>query len=521
MEPRKTVAVIGCGASAVAFLHSFVDICIDNQIDYLDFIIFEPSSELGSGLAYQTDTDNLIINRPLESMSVNVNISSDFKHWMDKHHISSKDIITDGHTTYSSRPLFGKYLSDTLEKVLLKALQNHIQIRIVRKTAIKVLKTESYKIITADNEVLHSNYIIFCTGNNQPHDIYSLNETPSYINNPYPLYPKINSIQHKKTIAVLGNSLTAIDIALALSNKGYKGKIILFSRSPNYPKVRGPIRPYKLKFLTNCALTNIKQTKTKISLRDLLRLLRKELKTSGTDWKMLFKENLENQSALAVLENEVTQANLHRSWQSILCATNEIIELSWSILTNTAKIQFLKKYSRVWLNNRTPIPLSNAKKLIKIIKIGQLEFIPRINSIVYDSRLQKYSIRTENNATYLCETVINATGPSRYIHSCDFLMNSLLEEGLARENAFGGLDVDFETASLLDSEGNKDNNLRLLGHNTTGTYGYTSSLEMITKKAQIIAINLANLIQETNYDKNKMVNDARVDPFGHIASFIN
>lgn len=61
-------------------------------------------------------------------------------------------------------------------------------------------------------------------------------------------------------------------------------------------------------------------------------------------------------------------------------------------------------------------------------------------------------------------------------------------------------------------------NIRALGHNTIGVYNYTSSLEMITKKAEKIARDFAYLIQEDKLNgQDKVANTATFDSLSHLA----
>lgn len=80
----KTIAIIGCGAAAVSFTRSLIQQCNSHQLKHVNLIIFEPASTLGVGLAYQNDLDNLLINRPAQTMSANLSQPDEFFEWMKR-----------------------------------------------------------------------------------------------------------------------------------------------------------------------------------------------------------------------------------------------------------------------------------------------------------------------------------------------------------------------------------------------------------------------------------------------------
>ncbi|RUQ99593.1 FAD/NAD(P)-binding protein [Legionella septentrionalis] len=119
MEERKTLAVVGCGASAVVFLRSFIQECKIKQINNINLTIFEPASILGTGLAYQMDLHNLILNRPANTMSSNIYKIDEYYQWMKKKLNYAKQenlIFPSDNYFYTSRSFFGGYLAEMLKK---------------------------------------------------------------------------------------------------------------------------------------------------------------------------------------------------------------------------------------------------------------------------------------------------------------------------------------------------------------------------------------------------------------------
>src|SRR5262249_33578456 len=126
---------------------------------------------------------------------------------------------------------------------------------------------------------------------NKQQDIYQLSRTPRYINDPYPLSNSLQNINNKVSIGIIGSSLTAIDIALSLKNKNEVNSVTFLSRMHAYPRVRGIIKPHKLIHLTESNIKSIIKRNRLLTLRDLLKLFRKELIDIGYNWKFIFKKN--------------------------------------------------------------------------------------------------------------------------------------------------------------------------------------------------------------------------------------
>ena len=178
-------------------------------------------------------------------------------------------------------------------------------------------------------------------------------------------------------------------------------------------------------------------------------------------------------------------------------STNSVVEQWWNLLDDHSKKIFMKHFHRIWLNKRVPIPANNAKILLEMAKKNQLEMLSGLRSIHYDTEKKQYVVSTQSGGKKYYDWIINATGPSRDVEPNDKFLQQLIENKLARKNPYGGLDVDFETSALINENGCANPFIRVLGHNTAGTYYFVSSVEMIAQKAVKIAKHLAHSMQST------------------------
>lgn len=498
MKSEATLAMIGCGASGVAFMNAFIKYCEQYSVKGIRILIFEPAAKPGVGLAYQEDLNSLLINRPAESMSVCFDQINNFFVWLKKNNYPTDENLSS--PTYISRSIFGDYLHETFINLLKKSQKLGLFVDLIKQKVNTIHDGDNLKIVTDKNKTFFARQIILATGHNQPLDVYGLKNTPKYLHSPYPMCQTLRRIKSNETIGVIGNSLTAIDVALSLQLLNHASPITFFSRKCFKPRVRSLPAKQSLQFLTLKAIKNIKKNKKSVSLRDVLRLLRKDLKLHGFPWKFLFTESDENQSLLKALNDEIRKSSQARKWQSLLSATNPVIEDIWHSLSLSAQCAFIDHFERGWLSHRSPIPLTNARKLLTLVEDNQLMMISGLQKLTYDKATQKYIGLTPRGDDYLLDWVINATGPSRYLQPEDGLLYHLVQSGLAREHILGGIEVDFKTAAIINAKEEVNPRIRVLGQNTAGVYYYTSSLEMLAKKAASIAFDLVQILR--NEDLN-------------------
>lgn len=506
MNKEINLSIVGCGAAAVSFLRSFIE--SSSAQSRIKITMFDASESFGVGLAYQNDLNNLMINRPAQTMSAHDLHLDEFYHWFKSQQaMNDKTLLalSDHHDlnedqSYVPRKVFGLYLQDILRQTIAAASRKGIEVTLVRQEIVKVQSIKPYVLQSASGDIYMADYVVLCTGNNLPKDIYNLSHTSQYINNPYPMQTNISRVNPTSRVGIIGNSLTAIDVAISLKALGHRGPIVMLSRSQCFPRVRGKAKRYPLKFLNSTVLDAMVKHKTYLTLRDILRLFRQELLAIHYDWRRLFKEQKADDEFITVMENEIQSSHQERQWQSVLSATNQVIERCWHYLDVESKVLFMAKYNRVWLNNRSPIPRQNAKILVDMAKNGQLSLKSALHTVHHCSDQQKYIASFREGPSQVLDCMINATGPAKYLQPDNPLLYDLVKMGWARESQFGGLDVDFDASSLIGSDGKHNPSFRLIGHNTSGVHYYTSSLEMIAKRSRSVALSLVNTINRALAD---------------------
>ena len=495
---KHTVALIGCGASGVAILHQLAAQLnnISEKPTITELSIFEPAQDLGVGLAYQKDLDALLINRPANSMSIDSDCQKDYESWLTENDIANEGKSdpyngkrSRNYTCFTSRQQFGDYLKSRMKSALDCIRQHGIQVQIYHKAIIKIMRTKRKSISRFILYDPNCNYhaaddVILAIGNNKPLDTYHLSHTDNYIHEPYPTQQKLKIIPSSDKICIVGNSLTAVDMALALNALGHRGRIMLSSRTHIFPHVRKSTSSHHLKYLTHSNIDKLIHTQGSLTLRNLVRLLRLELKYScESQWQTLFRSD--KTDLVEHLDNELSMENAH-PYQSLLNATNNIIEKVWHNLRFKDKKLFLSRYHRLWNRCRFPIPKENAKQLLNMAKNNQLHYFGNLKTIHYDATNKLYELISTDKSKAQIHWVINATGPAHHLPPDNLLLHTLITCGHSRLHPLGGIDVDYNTNLLISSAGSLIQGLYLLGHNSFGTFYHVSSLEMLVNKAATI-----------------------------------
>lgn len=497
---RLTLAVVGGGAASVAFLHHLSNLITPSVAARLQVKVFEPRPLVGPGLAYQPDVDSALLNRAVETMSVSAADFSTFTSWVrwkshhepDLHELVRRDLSS----TYVSRALFGRYLHDFFNETMSTARRKGLTIDVVHREIRRITRDTRYRLV-ADGEAFDADSVVIAVGNTGPCDHYGLAGHARYIHRPYPLAPALAQLAGANRIAILGASLTAVDIAVSLDRINSRAEIHMVSNTGVLPLVKGrQARPQPLRHLTAERLDALTSDgRRKISLRQLGRLIRAEFRAAGADWRELFAEPGD---AVALLRDEIAQADRERAWQTVLVATNDLVEFAWHALDPVSQAFALKRFARHWLARRAPMPVGNARVLARMLDEGRLKLVktPIAFDRTHPHRIAPAIAGRAAGEPY--DYVVNATGAARDVREPgdSALVWQMLQDGVASRDWRGGIRVDFETGALLGSDGEPDYQLRALGHITSGTYFFVSSLEMVAKRARRIATDIASAFAE-------------------------
>lgn len=507
-ESITSIAIIGCGASGVATLASLIECIKNSNYQKYKINIFEKSSNFGSGLAYQYDSDDLLMNMVSSTTSIFENREADFWEWVvDKgHQMSSGQVMSGSGVSpdgYISRQFFGLYLKDRLHDAISDAKKMNVSIELVNHEVIDIKSGNQYFEVSDSGECINRfDYVILCIGNIEPHDIFKLKGKSRYINNPYPINRYAMGIGSNDSVGIIGGQLTAADIAVVLAQQGHAGPIHFFTRGLNHPLARCPKEKFELMHFNLENLEAIRSRQVgEISLRQALRLARKDFIRTRIQWNKFFDPaELSYEDWILHL---FSKGHMYAEWQNFAVASDAIISNYWDALDITGKKMFMSKYHRLWMSKRVPLPVHTCLKLYSLFKTGILKHHAQLMDITFKASNNFIaSISTdgssEKSTQVECNWIINATGPARSIdgNTGSPLLKNLMSSGLIRANSFGGIQVDYET-SMVKRGGDKVENFYAIGHLTSGTYYFVSSLDMVSMGAKRVARNVVNSSQQS------------------------
>lgn len=504
-----SIAIVGGGAAGASVAHYLVRSLGNTPVKVeAEIKLYEKRGVIGPGLAYQRDNDVLLMNMVSQDASLFADEPENFWRWLAsteqhqyKHYaLTGSSIIPNG---YVPRGLFGCYMRHMFERVITLAALSGIKLSKHHSEVVGIRKLgERYELTTATGESSSFDYVILCTGNTKPADIYGLSGHARYINEPYPVQPYLGKIGPHDRVAVIGTQLTAVDVAIVLAHQGHQGPIHLVSRTRELPSIRSILEPYQLKYMT---LANLRALREKghgeVRLQDLLRLLRKEFAAVGADWKEVlfrYKDAIEPDEYFA----KGLQDSLKKQpWQWVMVAIDHVIEHFWDALSEEDKTTFMKRYHRNWNSRRAPLPVPTAYKIHSLLASGQLKFKSGITNIqVANQGLFQvtYAPDPELGSEPLVDEfdwVINATGPAREVNENeDSIVNDLLNAGAATKHQHGGIQVEFESSAVIDVNGIPNRKLYAIGQLASGTYYFVSSLEMVSLRSREVANNVVQHI---------------------------
>lgn len=488
LNRRFRIAIIGGGASGVMLFHNVIHLLKEHQpVSPISIFIYEPN-EIGSGIAFQKDVATSLLNVRAKAMNIATTPIGSFVDWCrrfeETSHVEPHD--------YVPRFLFGRYLKAVFDVDCEHAKAQGIEIIHIKEKVVEIERTTGYQVRTTSGHHQSIDVVNLCIGGGVSKDVFSLGGSLRYIHDPYPIHRYLPHMQDNARVAILGSSLTAIDVAIALLETR-PVTVCMYSKNGKLPSVRGIIEDYEMKLMNQDYLKQASKKEAGMTLRSAYHVIKQEFSILGEDADKIFRKSIKQKFTIDMLEKEIEDAQKVSKWQGFMIATNDCIEYYWDKLNPVHKRLFIKRYHSLWMARRCPMPVANAKKIRDYLLSGRLKIESDIERV--ENQKTHYEIHSHASASHY-DWVINATGLSRQLEKCEknTLVYDLLKKGFVVENPFGGLSVDFETSRAINRDKNCER-MMILGHLTNGVHYYTNSFVMISKRAKKIASQLMQLIE--------------------------
>jgi uncharacterized NAD(P)/FAD-binding protein YdhS len=483
---KTSLVIVGCGATAISFLHRHLDFVKNGEAQVKTIYVFEQRDVFGCGSAYEPDIASNLLNTKTRFITPFPDRPGDFKNWLDLNKSKWQRAFPDFDAepdSYAPRPLFGLYLVEQIRAIVRRAAA--VDVRVV------LLHAEVQDIISKDSGlVVHTNcglaisaskVFLFCgTLAKKPG---RLGGDPRIRERPYPLTEWLSAVQPNEDIGIVGARLSAIDTVIALMELGHRGKVRVHSRSGFFPAVRGTQGRIVTERLSVEAVNKLVAKKGLLELQDLANLFQEELALHDPRF---LKQSLSLPTPPSdierYLEDEIKAASHPRPWQAVLYATNGFIESIWRALSADAQSEFMSKYFGMFMAYRVSIPIENAKRILSYLKDARLEFVAG-KTDEPSSRDEGIILRSQDKA-YRYDRLIYAIGVPRNAEMLEsVLLDNLFRRGMVTAHPMGGIQINAETYKVVSAVTQRQSEIYAVGELTVGQNFFTSALEINARHA--------------------------------------
>jgi uncharacterized NAD(P)/FAD-binding protein YdhS len=496
---KLQVAIIGGGSVGVAYFVQLVEETVRLGLGgRLDILIFEAQATTGPGFAYSADAECNLLNTRADAMSV---LAHDKRHFVDwiaehgaRHAADYPDTVIADHA-FLPRSLFGRYLMHQFDAACTLARQHGIAVTRIESEVTDLIALHSRRpcIDTADAGAFVVDRAVLCVGNQPSTVLAHLQGRHGFYNSPYPTRDLAHAIPPLAPVCIIGTGLSAIDTVLSLSAAGHRGKIILASRNGRLPSVRGTVnQSHTLELLTResvdamCAANG-----GALPLEAVFATLQQEIqRASGLACDLAAIMNA-GAGILDYIASEIAMAdNAERLWQSVIYATNGVIDYVWHRLAHADKLRFQSLFGSLWSSYRVSFPLKNAQRLHALLRADRVLVFGGVKSVSFNEASKTFETRIDQSDSGLRSVIesdylINATGYCVDVARSQVpLVCNLLRRKLASANEFGGFNLDFDTGCLVDAAGALAPNVTVLGSLAAGTYFWTNAMDVNVRLAK-------------------------------------
>jgi uncharacterized NAD(P)/FAD-binding protein YdhS len=413
----KEIAIIGGGFSGLAVLLHLVE----KSSSPIKINLIEKTGTLCKGVAFGTSSPYHPLNVVAENMGAFAKAPQDFYNWLLENPSKWEDKFKGLEVSpkaFLPRMLYAEYLQSRFTSALDKARQKNIAIRLIHDEVVDIQeqKSESLTLITKDKRTIHANYVVLAVGvppvKKLPFETEKLLSNCHYTHN---CWNQIHSFEEIKTpqVVIIGSGLTAIDTLFALTKGGYKGKILIISKSGGFPQPHSesnhhsPISNLPIGELPNRCVSMVKFLKEQW----------RAYKTKGANWKHFV---------------DAIRPHAQQLWQG---------------LSLTEKKRFLRHLFSIWNLYRHRMTPESKNMIDELIKDNRLSlivgYVCNVTSGTNEKLEVHYISATAKEEVIMAGHVFNCSGPQYDLtQTSNSLIKMLIQKKLIEQDDLGmGLKV--------------------------------------------------------------------------------
>ena len=417
---RFNFAIIGGGLAATAMLCQLVNRvrkkAEKKQLDpsKIRINIYEKQDIFGPGFPH---SDRFVLpfhitNMCASDMGILDGKPGDFQNWVTTNsgHLRNRfswfsDLTfgpdgTGEACNHYPRAIMGEYLKTRFEKAVQLAQKAGLVVRLYPGSEVIDLSRKKRKLSLTIKVLVSEKYfsedvdrVLLATGH-----WFENNDQDGCFTSPWPAEKLSRNIPQGATIAVLGTSLSAIEILLTLTSEGEfirssAGELVyeppesprrffLYSRKGLLPKVRGKIGNHKNRFLNRENIDRLLfENRGKLTLFEIFNLLQSELEDAygqTIDWNEIINPTGDPADLLQeYLEDAINGDGPHGEliWQTILHQSFDMVRDVYLNLTLEDRLRFDKNYTSLFFTHAATQPAINAEKFLALMRAGIVDVI--------------------------------------------------------------------------------------------------------------------------------------------------
>jgi uncharacterized NAD(P)/FAD-binding protein YdhS len=494
------LAIVGGGLTATAMLHNLVwrlrQETPARRVDpaRVGIQMFEKQPVFGPGFPH-SEANVLpfhITNMCAQEMGIPADSPSDFQDWVDANRERLAGLSPDYAGFLSGpaqeaepcrhypRALMGEYLKQKFEQALRSARQAGMRVELFPNAEVVDLTEERGGVRLAVRDLLSggrssalADRVLLATGH-----WFGAHSRGRFFPSPWPARQLLQGIPGGQAVAVIGTSLSAIEVALTLSSdgcferdgagelvylpSGTPRQVVLYSRGGMLPRVRGRSGEHRTRFFTRERIDELLQRGAgELSLDALFGLLDRELHAAyghPVDWEALLGTRAPAADRLA---RDISQAREGDSpggsviWQDVL---RQILPLARELylgLSRRDRQRFDRRYTTLFFAHAATQPILNAEKLLALIRAGVADVrqLGRDYQLIEDASRERFRLiyqdgrgeRREDRFRY----VVNARGQERsLLTNPSALIKNLIDAGTVQLQTSADGTGAYETGSI-------------------------------------------------------------------------
>jgi len=459
---KYSVAVIGGGFSGTTLAAQL----LRQTGPAFSIVVIERAGLPGRGLAYGTESDAHLLNVPAKNMSAFPEDPEHFLRW------AKSNFEWDTQPgSFLPRRVYGRYLGSLVSGAILSDSERRLHWKSDEAQAIASTGKGEIEVELRSGTRIFADKVVLALGNFPSSDPFlparDVEHRPHDLPEPYFASPwsqaSFAGLERLNSILLTGSGLTAIDVAVDLRRRGFKGTIHFLSRHGLLPHSHREHVPWPMFWSMHSPR----------SARGLLRLVREQVREAqrrGIDWRGVI--------------------------NSLRAFTPGI----WQSLPEAEKRRFLRHLRPYWEVHRHRAAPEVAQLIADEMLSRQIQLhagrITNFREHGHAVEITYWQRRSGQECRLLVDRVINCTAPETDCRRLqDPFLASLLTRGMVRPDPlFLGLDVSADGA-LIDQDGMISESLYAIGPARKGSLWESTAVPEIREQARMLVERLVNAMR--------------------------